>query len=189
MRVGIISDTHVPHKYETLSLRMKECLQGVDMILHCGDIVTPDVLEELKAIAPVEAVAGNHDIERFQNDLPRKKVVELVGYKIGMIHGDFFEDNHLHRSELMNILRRSVVEPFLDGEPLDVILFGHCHQPIMETFRAEFYPPRHGAVKKSILLFNPGIPIRNRHFSSIGFLTLTPEAVNIELKVFMNSRG
>ena len=52
---------------------MKEGLTGVDLILHCGDIVT-DVLSEIASFAPVYAVAGNHDLEFFGDTLQKRVV-------------------------------------------------------------------------------------------------------------------
>lgn len=186
MRIAVISDTHVPDKFETLSKRLVESIVGVDMILHCGDIVEPYVLYELSQIAPVKAVAGNHDIKSFGKELLRKRVLEMENYRIGMIHGDEFEDTHITRNDLMNILRKSVVEPFIYEEPLDVIVFGHCHQPIFESICINFYSNKQTKIKtkKSVVLFNPGMPIRNRHLSSIGFITLNEKSFNVEIKIF-----
>ena len=56
MRLGILSDTHNLLRGEVLSV-----LEGVDCILHAGDICRPDILEKLETIAPVYAVRGNAD--------------------------------------------------------------------------------------------------------------------------------
>jgi len=54
--IGVISDTHGLVRSEAI-----QALQGVDFIFHAGDIGKPQVLEELRAIAPVIAVRGNND--------------------------------------------------------------------------------------------------------------------------------
>ena len=61
MKVGVLSDTHVPTIVSALPPAIYDIFQGVDLILHAGDIVELSVLDDLRAIAPVEAVAGNVD--------------------------------------------------------------------------------------------------------------------------------
>ncbi|MGI6097446.1 MAG: metallophosphoesterase family protein [Dethiobacteria bacterium] len=61
MKVGVLSDTHIPTRARALPSRIYEIFADVDMILHAGDIADESVLEELKTLAPIEAVAGNTD--------------------------------------------------------------------------------------------------------------------------------
>src|SRR5690242_1006251 len=82
-RVGVLSDTHVPDYMPALPTAVAACFAGVDLILHAGDVTGAAVLEELGALAPVVAVKGNHDTL----DLPRKRLVEIGGARIGLIHG------------------------------------------------------------------------------------------------------
>ena len=63
--VGVLSDTH-GHLYP----RVREMLEGVDHIIHAGDIGSAEVLTGLKAIAPVTAVRGNCDLEAWARSLP-----------------------------------------------------------------------------------------------------------------------
>lgn len=186
MRIAVISDTHVPDKFETLSKRLLENLQDADLILHCGDIVSPSIIDTFQRIAPFEAVAGNHDILKFQDKLPRKKIVSVNGFRIGMVHGDTFKDKYLTRDKLLQLYKNSVIDSFIYGEPVDIIVFGHCHQPIIDSVKAEFFPPEKQSkkTKKSVLLFNPGMCIRNRHLSTIGFITLKDKSYDVQLRVF-----
>jgi uncharacterized protein len=67
----------------------KECLRRLassELILHAGDVVAASVLEELRALAPVEAVAGNMDEPELLAALPERRVVEHAGARIGMVH-------------------------------------------------------------------------------------------------------
>ncbi len=89
MKVGVLSDTHVPTIMKALPPIIFDIFRDVDLILHAGDIVEMSVLEELGAIAPVEAVAGNMDDSEAQGKLPYKKVITLGRYKAGIIHGKF----------------------------------------------------------------------------------------------------
>ncbi|MHB8170547.1 MAG: metallophosphoesterase family protein [Thermincolia bacterium] len=191
MKIGVIADTHVPHKFDRLGERMLEALKGVDLIIHCGDLVEPVVLQELAKIAPVEAVMGNHDEDRFGPELPRKKILELAGYRIGVIHGDELDGLHVNKTQQFDLLSQIVVEPFNDDKPVDCILFGHGHRPLLESYRVIFRPgPNHieKKVKKDVILFNPGKPVRGRHLSSMGFLHLGRDDIRVELKVFCYSR-
>lgn len=61
MLVGLIADTHIPYRRRYLPLAALKALEGVDLILHTGDINVLQVLSLLSTIAPVEAVASNGD--------------------------------------------------------------------------------------------------------------------------------
>jgi putative phosphoesterase len=67
----------------------KECLrllESAGLILHGGDVVAASVLEELRGLAPVQAVAGNMDEPELLAELPERRVVEVAGVRIGMVH-------------------------------------------------------------------------------------------------------
>jgi putative phosphoesterase len=67
----------------------RECLrrlEGAELILHAGDFVGAAVLEELERFAPVKAVAGNMDEPALLELLPERRVVEVAGARIGMVH-------------------------------------------------------------------------------------------------------
>ena len=61
MRIGLLADTHIPRDVKMLPPHVKVALDGVDLILHAGDIYLLTVLDELEAIAPVIAARGNGD--------------------------------------------------------------------------------------------------------------------------------
>lgn len=86
MRIGLISDTHLPSSIREPWPEVAEALSNVDLILHAGDIVTPRILDWLEDIAPVLAALGNND---FGMDDPRVQSVQdldIEGWKLGMIH-------------------------------------------------------------------------------------------------------
>lgn len=190
MRIAVIADTHVPHKYDQLPRRLREGLESVDLILHCGDIVVPRVLEELSQYAPVQAVAGNHDSDFFGTSLERKKVLDIAGFRIGMIHGDELDELHVNKTEQRDMIFQIIVEPFLYDDPVDCIVFGHSHKPYLESFRAEFRPPGKPGkrIKHNVLVFNPGMPLRNRHLASMGYIYLEEDTLSTEIKVFTYQR-
>jgi putative phosphoesterase len=77
MIIGIISDTHGLLRPEALAR-----LQGSDLILHAGDIGSPDVLRTLKKICPVKAIRGNNDDEPWAEKLPETALVKTAEGKI-----------------------------------------------------------------------------------------------------------
>jgi uncharacterized protein len=101
--VGVISDTHGYLRPEAV-----EALQGVELILHAGDVDEPEILEELGAIAPVLAVRGNVDYGVWAERLPICRDVQVQEAKIHMRH----------------ILEDVTVRP---GEA-QVIITGHSHR-------------------------------------------------------------
>lgn len=107
MRIGIISDTHGLVRAEA-----ERALNGVNLIVHAGDVGHPDVLSKLKRIAPVFAVRGNMDTGAWAQELPRTTVVEAGGASFYILHNlseldlrpdaakfDFVISGHTHRAE------------------------------------------------------------------------------------------
>ncbi|GIM47139.1 phosphoesterase [Collibacillus ludicampi] len=150
-RIGVISDTHIPRRSRSLPSIIFEQFQGVDLIIHTGDLVDEVVLDDLSALAPVEAVAGNNDpltvIQRFG----WKRILEIGPWKIGMTHG------HIGKA---SSTPDCAFEMFANDQ-VDVIVFGHSHKPYLEE-------------RNGILLFNAGSPTDRRRETqySIGILTL-----------------
>jgi uncharacterized protein len=103
--IGLISDTH-----GLLRNSAKQALKGVDLIIHAGDIDTPDVLDELEKIAPVAAVRGNMDV-LHQSSLPITDLIEFKGRYIYVIHD----------------IQKMDLDPVAAG--ISVVVFGHSHQP------------------------------------------------------------
>ncbi|MGI6712469.1 MAG: metallophosphoesterase family protein [Bacillota bacterium] len=149
MKVGVLSDTHLPRRGKVLSVELWEAFGQVDLILHAGDIIDEAILSDLKALAPVEAVAGNMDFGHLAfSRLPRKKLLSLENKKIGLIHGDGLKGTTLERAR----------KAFEEDSP-DCIVFGHSHQP-------------YNKIVHGILMFNPGscIDPRREPYPSYGIL-------------------
>ncbi len=79
--VGVVSDTH-SHLYP----RIAQLLEGVDHIIHAGDVGSAEVLRALRSIAPVIAVRGNCDLDGWAGALPARVEVELAGVRIVVAH-------------------------------------------------------------------------------------------------------
>jgi hypothetical protein len=86
MRVAVISDTHLPRGSRALPQACVERLARAELILHGGDVTEAAVLEMLGELAPVEAVYGNMDSPELRASLPKERIVEVAGARIGMAH-------------------------------------------------------------------------------------------------------
>jgi uncharacterized protein len=79
--IGLISDTHGLLREEAL-----RALRGAELIVHAGDVGAPEILEALRALAPVVAVRGNVDREEWAQALPLTAVAEAGPVKIYILH-------------------------------------------------------------------------------------------------------
>lgn len=151
MKIGVLSDTHVPSAAAALPGRIFEIFRGVDLILHAGDIVELSVLDELRTIAPVEAVAGNMDSSETQLALPRTKILTLGRFRLGLTHGKFKID-----------VQREMIRREFDG--VDVIVYGHSHHPFWGREAGVFF-------------LNPGSPTDKRYapFNSVALMDINEE--------------
>lgn len=134
MKIGVVSDTHIKGGMGKLPRALYEGLRGVDLILHAGDIVSMDVIEELGHIAPIEAVAGNMDGWDVASKLPEKKIVQAGRFRIGLIHG----------GGRVPGMEERLLGVFADDD-IDCLVYGHSHNPRVER-------------RGKVLLVNPGSP-------------------------------
>jgi putative phosphoesterase len=84
--IAIVGDTHLPRGSRALPARCVELLREASLVLHVGDLTAASLLEELRALAPVEAVHGNMDEWPLQELLPERRVVEAENLRIGLVH-------------------------------------------------------------------------------------------------------
>lgn len=84
--IGLISDTHWPDRLDALPPSVFGALDGVDLILHAGDVGKLDVLDHLSSIAPVIAVHGNDETAEAQTALPYQQVLTINGTRILLCH-------------------------------------------------------------------------------------------------------
>ena len=85
--IGVISDTHGLLRPEAV-----KALEGVELIIHAGDIGDPRILRDLERLAPVHAVRGNTDRGDWAADLPHTRVVEVGGIHLYVLHELFCLD-------------------------------------------------------------------------------------------------
>lgn len=137
MDVLVLADTHIKRgSSRTLPPKVLTMAARADVILHTGDIVIAEVLEQLAGHAPVHAVLGNNDHE-LRGQLPETLEIELAGVRVGMVH-----DSGAAKGR-----ERRMASTFPDA---DLIVFGHSHIPWDATG------------PDGQVVFNPGSPTERR---------------------------
>jgi putative phosphoesterase len=106
MKIGVVSDTHGLMRPE-----VAVALDGVERILHLGDVGKISILHELEKLAPVTAIRGNVDREGPCSELPETEVTLIAGRYVYMLH----DLNTLH------------LDPA--AGKFAAVLFGHTHVP------------------------------------------------------------
>ena len=138
-KIGLISDTHIPRDVDAIPPQVKTALDGVDLILHGGDIYISEILDELETIAPVFAVWGDEEEElRKDSRVKPSQRLTIEDVTIGVLH-------HLDypESPWMRSFEKTMEVEF--GGPVKVLVFGSSHNPMIEEY-------------KGVLLVNPGSP-------------------------------
>lgn len=114
MKIGVISDTHGLLRPEVFP-----AFEGVDQILHAGDLGSLDLLPELEAIAPVVGVWGNTDGMDVRARLPETASVTFGGLEVAVLHG--------HQYGRPGPAVIAAAHP-----DADLVVFGHTHRPVIE---------------------------------------------------------
>ncbi|AFL87621.1 phosphoesterase, MJ0936 family [Terriglobus roseus DSM 18391] len=115
-RIAVLSDTHGLLRPEVIAK-----IQGVDHILHAGDVGNADFLDQLSAIAPVTAIRGNIDVHSPCADLPATEMVEIAGVTFYLVHSVADLD----------------ISPTAAG--VRVVISGHSHKPGHDTRNGVLY--------------------------------------------------
>ena len=173
MRVGLISDTHNPSVGPEPPPEVVSAFNGVDVIIHAGDIYQPSCLDWLEEIAPVYAVelgAGAH----FKDDarvVDRTRVIELEGHTIGITHDllvpgmaqEVTEFSPLSKHFPKDADLSTALSTVFDAA-VEIVIFGHTHYPVVEEFQG-------------VLMVNPGspsLPKQLRRLGQVAILELGP---------------
>ena len=173
MKIGVVSDTHNPNAGAEPPPEVAIALQGVDLILHAGDIYLPSCLDWLERIAPVYAVEMEADAH-FKADsrvVNKSRVLHFEGHTIGLIHdllvpgmdqeitGYSPLSKHFPRDADLS----TALETVFDAA-VDIVIFGHTHYAVVEEFQG-------------ILMVNPGspsLPKQLRRLGQVAVLELEP---------------
>jgi len=155
MRIGLIADTHIIQTGEEPPHQVAEAFQGVNLILHAGDLLVLSVLDWLENIAPVLAVRGNGDSGLPPDPrLPETRVLTICDKRLGLCHclGPL--------RDLQNFMERHF------NGAVDIIVFGDTHAAIVQTHNG-------------VLLVNAGSPTIPRGLrgvlGTVGVLDLTDD--------------
>jgi predicted phosphodiesterase len=147
LRVGLLSDTHMPYRMRRLPEAVWDALVGVDLILHAGDVDEPPLLGPLRSIAPVHGVRGNIHFQDFSDGgaaLPAKIELTLAGLHLVLTHGHrpgvlgFCLRGMTILSQWMGLTNRGsfnqrIARRLVRLYPAaDIIVFGHTHQAHVE---------------------------------------------------------
>lgn len=142
LRALVLADTHIRPASENSSRARRlpdavyEELERVDVVLHAGDVLTQDLLDELGGFAPVHAVLGNNDAA-LVGVLPEALTLDLDGVVVAMVH-----ETGVTKGRPARVHRR-----FPDAA---IVIYGHSHEPYDEI----------GVEGQR--LFNPGSPTERR---------------------------
>ncbi len=152
---------------------MEQAFKGVDLILHAGHAYTPDVIEWLSRIAPVESTESSmQGSGETWSHIGRVQVLELEGHTIGLTHEliltslpDDLLPGAIDRAFPKNKSLPDALERIF-GRPVDIVVFGYTHQAMVEKHQG-------------VLLVNPGSPnlVRQQvRLGTVAILELTPDS-------------
>lgn len=171
MRIGLVTDTHLPSLIRSLDDLGPQCaafFRTVDLILHGGDVTAPSVLDWLEQFAPVLVSRGNND--DFSD--PRMKPVQLLevhGWRIGMAH-----DLAPESRSITDLQERCI------GAPVDIVIGGHTHLERLE-------------LREGVLLVNSGSPTlphqKETRLGSVGLLELDGDHLHAAILPLGHSDG
>lgn len=172
MRIGLLSDTHLPslmRSLDELGPQLAEFLRSVDLILHSGDVVTPSILDWCEQFAPLMAARGNHDA--FDDPrIEKVQVVDVEGYRIVTTHDLRPEDRPIEM----------IVARDFKGMNPDIVIGGDTHVDRLEY--------RDGTV-----LMNSGSPNIPHHketrLGTVGLLEVTRDRVYAEIILLGQTEG
>ncbi len=170
MRIGLLTDTHLPaliRQLDELGPEPAEFFSTVDLILHGGDLTSPTILDWCEQFAPTICATGNND----PIPDPRTKdvqMMELEGWRIGMIHS--LDRQFRPMSELQAMF----------PSPVDIMVAGHTHQEHLEY-------------REGVVLINSGSITFPQHkelrLGTVGLLEITPGRLHAEIIVLGHTPG
>jgi putative phosphoesterase len=173
--VGVLSDTHIrAGAARAIPNRVWQAFEGVQLILHGGDLTSPGVLEELSTLSPTFAVRGNNDYGALST-LPVSRRVEVENIVIGMTHGDLPARGRTAKKLLdapgNSQAAADAISHFEFDDDVNCIIFGHSHRPLLQEREI---------AGRRVLLLNPGSPTDKRWGPHFGVALLKIEGEKIE---------
>ena len=170
MRIGILSDTHLPNlirHLDELGPEPAAFFSTVDLILHGGDLTSPMVLDWLEQFAPVLCTIGNND-PISDARCKEVEILDVHGWRIGMVHS--LKRGFRPIAELQTLFPTRV----------DIMIAGDTHQERLE-------------VREGVVVLNSGSPTFPQHkdlrLGTVGLLELTPDRLHAEIIVLGHTPG
>ncbi len=163
-RLLLLADTHLPKRAKAMQEQVWGLVDDVDVVVHAGDWVSVDLLDELEARARrVVGVAGNNDGAELWERLGEVARVEVEGVRIAVVHETGAAAGRERRCDAR-------FGPESD-EPCDVLVFGHSHIPWDTT------------TPGGVRLLNPGSPTdrRRQPIGTVMLATIDGGAIDVEL--------
>ena len=166
VRIGLLSDTHIPSDARELPPQVGEAFKGVDLILHAGDIYLVSVLDELEQIAPVLAAIGDDDpLSTIGADhrAKYKHILELEGLTLWLTHR--MSDGYLLEGQNKESFPESA---FCN---VDIVIFGHEHRTFAER-------------RNGVFFINPGSPTflcYRRGLGTVGILDIESGKAKVDI--------
>ncbi|MBI1259964.1 MAG: YfcE family phosphodiesterase [Chloroflexi bacterium] len=167
MRIGLISDTHMPRRLKTLPPIVAQVFATCDLILHAGDVGELWVLDQLSQSAPVIAVHGNDETVEATNALPFLQTLAIAGHRLVLTHSHN-PDRHMEMEQ-----RKDDTWPhklqyranYGKAHGAKIVIWGHTHIPMQVEH-------------DGVLLINPGAiasggPWTKQILQTVAVLTLT----------------
>jgi len=167
MRIGLLSDTHIPEVVKELPREVIKAFQGVDLILHAGDIYATSVLDNLECAAPVLAARGDDDHFSTLTDqrVKEKHVLQLEGQTLWLVHERSYSPQWWQSRWW-----ESKLSSGQDVKP-DIVVFGHEHRTIVQRLN-------------DILFVNPGSPTflhYRRGLGTVAILDIDSDEADINI--------
>ena len=143
MKLLLISDTHA----RPLPSELWAVVDAVDVVVHAGDWVTTDLLDDLEAVASrVIGCYGNNDGSELRARLPEVARADLDGVRLAVVHETGATQGREQRC----------ARAYPD---VDVLVFGHSHIPW------------ESAAPNGLRLLNPGSPTDRRRQPTFTWMT------------------
>jgi len=155
MNIAIISDTHLKRNTGQLD-NLITLFRNADLVIHAGDYGGTWVLEYLQHHFNFIGVWGNIDDNTIKTSLQEKLIIQIGAYQIGVFHG---------HGEGKTTIERAYNN--FKNDQVDIIIFGHSHQPIIST-------------KNKVLMLNPGSFFNKRQERWFSYIMLTADSDGLQ---------
>ena len=164
MRIGLLSDTHIPEVAREVPPQVAQAFEGVDLILHGGDIYARSVLEQMAQVAPVLAAEGDDDYgETLRDDRVEKRHrLTVEGRQLWLVH------ERPYFFTLPSAPGEEAQAGHADGVP-DIVVFGHEHRVVLQR-------------SNDVLYVSPGSPTLlhyHRGLGTAGIIDISPEGAEV----------